>query len=72
MEENKQKTILDIQQLSEYLNCGTSTIRKLIYSNDIPYFKILSKYYFDINLINRWIIKKHNDIVLGGFQYEHK
>ena len=71
MEENKQKTILDIQQLSEYLNCGTSTIRKLIYSNDIPYFKILSKYYFDINLINRWI-KKHNDIVLGGFQYEHK
>ena len=39
MENNKQKTILDIQELSEYLNCGTSTIRKLIYSNDIPYLK---------------------------------
>lgn len=72
MEENKQRTILDIQQLSEYLNCGTSTIRKLIYSNDIPYFKILSKYYFDIRLINKWIIKKHNDIDLGGFDYEYK
>ncbi len=70
MEDNKQRTILDIQELSKYLNCGISTIRKLIYSNDIPYFKILSKYYFDINLINKWIIKKHNDIELGGFEDE--
>lgn len=60
------KEIVDIKELAEYLSCGISTIRKLIYNNEIPYFKILSKYYFNISLINKWILNRHNDIELGG------
>lgn len=68
MEEKNGKTILNIKELSEYLNCGISTIRKLIYNNEIPYFKICSSYHFDINLINKWIISKHNEIEIGGIE----
>lgn len=62
------KTIVNIKELSEYLSCGISTIRKLIYNNEIPYFKINSKYAFDLDIINKWIISKHNDIYIGGYE----
>ena len=48
------KNIVDIQELGAYLNTSTSTIRKMIHSNDIPYFKILSKYYFNLDIIDKW------------------
>ena len=70
MEEKNGKTILNIKELSEYLNCSISTIRKLIYNNDIPYFRIMSTYYFCKNLIDKWIISKHNDIEIGGMEYD--
>lgn len=71
MEKNKTKIILDIKEVAEYLNCSISTIRKLIYNNEIPYFKICSKYYFDLNVINKWIINRHIDLDIGGFEYGH-
>lgn len=70
MEEEANKTILNIKELSEYLNCGIGTIRKLIYNNEIPYFKIMSRYHFDMNLINKWILEKHNNIEIGGLEDE--
>lgn len=56
--------ILNIKELSNYLNCSVSMIRKLIYNNEIPYFKIGNIYEFHIDIINQWILKNHNDITL--------
>ncbi len=67
----KRRKIVDIQELGVYLATSTSTIRKMIYNNDIPYFKILSKYYFNLDIIDKWIISKHNEIEIGGFENEH-
>lgn len=67
MQQQKDKSILNIKELSEYLGCVVSTIYKLIYNNDIPYFRIYSSYHFDLNLINRWIINRHNNLEIGGF-----
>lgn len=60
----KTRKILNIKELAEYLNCSVAMIRKLIYNNDIPYFKMGAIYQFDMDIINRWIINKHNDIYL--------
>lgn len=70
MEEENSKTILNIKELSEYLNCSISTIRKLIYNNEIPYFRIISSYHFSKSLIDKWIISKHNEIEIGGMEDE--
>ncbi len=65
--ENK---ILNIKELANYLNCSVSMIRKLIYNNEIPYFKIGNIYEFHIDIINQWITNKHNEIEIGGFENE--
>ena len=59
--------IIDIKELSDYLNCSISKIRKMIYDNEIPYFKIGNKYHFHIDRINQWIYLKHNNIEIGGY-----
>ncbi len=43
MEKQNKKTIFNIKQIAEYLNCSTSMIRKMINNNEIPYFKIRKK-----------------------------
>lgn len=65
---NINRKILDIKQLAQYLNCSTSFIYKLIYSNSIPYFRMGSKYGFDTSVIDRWIIDHHKNIE-GGIEY---
>ncbi len=60
--------IVDIKELSAYLNTSISSIRKMIYSNDIPFFKIFAKYYFNLDIIDKWVISKHNDIEIGGLE----
>lgn len=69
MEQNK-KTIVDIKELSKYLNLSIPLIRKLIYNNEIPYFRVCAKYEFDLDIINQWILNKHNDIAIGNFELE--
>lgn len=66
------KKILNIKELSELLNCSVSMIRKLIYNNEIPYFKIGAVYHFDSNVIEHWILDRHNDIEIGGLEYAHR
>lgn len=72
MQDNNSEKILNIKELAEYLKCGVSTIRKLIYNNEIPYFKICSVYHFDLDVINKWILNRHNDIDIGGFEYGYR
>ena len=63
------KEILDIKQLSTYLQVSISEIRKLVRQKNIPYFRIGNRLKFDLANINLWIEeleeKKKNIIILG-------
>ena len=56
--ENKMKEIMDMKELSKYLRCSDSCIRKLKRENKIPYFKISSKILFDKAKIDNWLADK--------------
>ena len=47
--------ILDIKQLSTYLQVSISEIRKLVRQKNIPYFRIGNRLKFDLANINLWI-----------------
>lgn len=64
------KEILNIKELSEYLHCSISCIRKMIYENKIPFFRISNRYMFNRTIINRWITNLHNDIDIGDYKNE--
>lgn len=49
------KEILDIKQLSTYLQVSISEIRKLVRQKNIPYFRIGNRLKFDLVNINLWI-----------------
>jgi len=49
------KEILDIKQLSKYLQVSISEIRKLVRQRNIPYFRIGNRLKFDLANINLWI-----------------
>ena len=49
------KEILDIKQLSNYLQVSISEIRKLVRQRNIPYFRIGNRLKFDLENINLWI-----------------
>lgn len=42
----EKQEIFNIKQLSEYLHCSSSLLRKMVYENEIPFFKLHSKYFF--------------------------
>ena len=49
------KEILDIKQLSTYLQVSISEIRKLVRQKNIPYFRIGNRLKFDLVNINLWL-----------------
>lgn len=57
--------ILNIKEVSEYLHCSISTIRKLIRANQIPYFRIGNRLLFNREQIDNWIfIQTSNTMIL--------
>ena len=50
-----------IKELSEYMGIGISTIRKLVYEKQLPYFKIGCKYFFRKDSIDSWIKNKEEE-----------
>jgi excisionase family DNA binding protein len=66
----EKQEIFNIKQLSEYLHCSSSLLRKMVYENEIPFFKLHSKYFFKKEIIDKWLITKHNYIEIGGFNNE--
>lgn len=66
------KEIMNIKEASQYLNCSISNIRKMIYQNKIPYFRITNRYMFNRSILNRWITNLYNDIDIGGYENEIK
>ena len=47
--------ILDVKELTKYLHCSDSTVRKLIKRREIPNFRIANRIYFKKTLIENWI-----------------
>lgn len=62
------KEIMNIKETSSYLNCSISLLRKMIYENEIPFLKLHSKYFFKKDILDKWIVSKHNNIEIGGVQ----
>lgn len=47
--------IYDVKELTSYLRCSDSTVRKLIKNREIPNFRIANRIYFKKALIDIWI-----------------
>ena len=56
-----QKVFLTISELSSYLNLKESHIRRLVFYNDIPYFKIGRLIRFKLSEIDAWLEEKFNN-----------
>jgi len=54
--------------LSKLINISDSKIRQLIYNNEIPYFSIGNRYFFNRKIIYQWILKKHNNILVENYE----
>ena len=58
---NSEKTIFNVPELCEYLHISQSSARKLIRTNSIPYYRVLSKIFFDKHAIDNWIEKQQDE-----------
>ena len=47
--------VFDVKELTKYLRCSDSTVRKLIKNREIPNFRIANRIYFKKALIDIWI-----------------
>ena len=47
--------VFDVKELTRYLHCSDSTVRKLIKNKEIPNFRIANRIYFKKALIDMWI-----------------
>lgn len=47
--------VFNVQELTKYLHCSDSTVRKLIKDKEIPNFRIANRIYFKKALIDMWI-----------------
>ncbi len=54
--------MLDIKQLSEFLNVSTSMIRKLVRKKEIPFNRIGVKLLFSKSEIDNWLKENQNNI----------
>ncbi len=58
---NEQKENFNLKEMAEFLNCSPSMIRKLIYNNEIPYYKIGNRYYSNRIMLSTWLAKKYQN-----------
>lgn len=56
-----ESNMLDVKELSKYLNISISLIRKLVRNKDIPYNRIGVKLLFSRVEIDNWLKKQRND-----------
>lgn len=49
------REVMNIKELSKYLKCSASCIRKLQREKKIPYFRVASKILFDKDKIDHWL-----------------
>lgn len=56
--------VLNVKEMSEYLHCSISTIRKLVRTNQIPYFRIGNRLFFNKNYIDEWICNQSSNSLI--------
>ncbi len=49
------KIVFNVDELSAYLHVSKSSIRKMVRTKEIPFFRILSRIFFDKEIIDIWI-----------------
>ena len=49
------KQLVGIKELAQYLNTSVAFVRKLVLTQQVPYFKIGGSVKFDLIEINQWI-----------------
>lgn len=54
------KIIFNVKELISYLHCSESLIRKLVVTNNIPYFRVGKKILFEKEKIDCWINSNSN------------
>lgn len=47
--------VFDVKELTKYLRCSESTVRKLIRQKEIPNFRVANRIFFKRALIDTWI-----------------
>ena len=47
--------VFNVKEVAIYLNCSTSSIRKLVRERSIPFFRIGSKLNFNKEAVDQWI-----------------
>ena len=47
--------VFDVKELTKYLRCSESTVRKLIRQKEIPNFRVANRILFKRALIDAWI-----------------
>ena len=52
------EVIFNISEVSEYLRCSPTTIRRLIKKQKIPFFRIGNKLNFNKKIIDNWIYQQ--------------
>jgi excisionase family DNA binding protein len=55
---NKEKSLMNIKELAEYLNVQKGTVYNWVYKNKVPHHKPSGKLLFKKNEIDEWIAKK--------------
>lgn len=52
---NNVKVVFNVPEVCNYLHTSQSSIRKLVRTNQIPHYRILSRIFFDKQMIDAWI-----------------
>ena len=62
----KEKKVMNIKEVAEYLGIHTSTVYKYAQNGRIPAFKIGSDWRFTKKHLDRWIDEQMNEGEAGG------
>lgn len=49
------KIVFNVEELSEYLHISKSSVRKMVRTKTIPFYRILTRIFFDKETIDIWI-----------------
>jgi len=55
---DSKKPFMDLNEATQYLNVKKGTIYAWTCKNEIPYYKVGRKLYFDVDEINEWVLNK--------------
>lgn len=53
--------IMNLKEMSVYLRCSQTTIRRMVRDHELPYFMIRNRYYFRKNSVDEWLKQKEEE-----------